>query len=200
MTHNIFKDFGDDPVALFRKWFDEAKASEPNDPNAMALATVDSQGRPSVRIVLLKDITADGFVFHTNYDSAKGRALRLRPEAELNFYWKTLGKQIRIAGRTVQISAAQSDAYFASRPRESQLGAWASLQSQPMDTYETFEKNLDAIRATYEGKPVPRPPHWGGFCLQPDTMEFWIAHPFRLHTRFKYTRARDGWDAGWLYP
>ena len=200
MTDSIFKDFGDDPVELFRKWFDEAKASEPNDPNAMALATVDSDGRPAVRIVLLKDLKPEGFVFHTNYESAKGRALLAHPQTELNFYWKSLGKQIRIAGSAVQITAAESDAYFASRPRESQLGAWASAQSRPMDTYETFESNLNTMRDQFANQPIPRPPHWGGFCVRPESIEFWIAHPYRLHTRFVYKRLNNGWDAHWLYP
>ena len=191
----------DDPFALFDSWFAEAQASEPNDPNAMALATADAHGRPSVRMVLLKGHGPDGFVFYTNRESRKAGEITENHHAALLFHWKSLRRQIRIEGALSLATDAESDAYFASRSRDSQLGAWASDQSRPLDSRETFEARFEAVKAKFDGELVPRPPHWGGYRLTPDHIEFWQDRAHRLHERRVFDRAiGDAWTEGLLYP
>ena len=189
-----------DPFTLFDAWFAEAKASEPNDPDAMALATADADGRPSSRMVLLKGHGPDGFVFYTNREGRKAADLAANPQAGLLFHWKSLRRQIRIEGRVRLATDAESDAYFASRGRDSQLGAWASDQSRPLDARETFEARVEAMRGRFEGGDVPRPPHWGGYRVVPDAIEFWQDRAHRLHERRLFTRSDDGWREGLLFP
>ena len=190
----------DDPLALFDAWYAEAKASEPNDPNAVALATADASGRPSVRMVLLKGHGPDGFVFYTNREGRKAADLNANPHAALLFHWKSLRRQVRIEGPVTAASDAESDAYFASRGRDSQLGAWASDQSRPLDRRETFEARVAARTAEFEGGDVPRPPFWGGYRVAPAAIEFWQDRAHRLHERRLFTRAGDRWAEGLLYP
>lgn len=191
-----------DPAELFRIWFAEAQAHEPNDANAMALATVDEAGLPDVRVVLLKGLDEGGFVFYTNLKSAKAQELLAVNKAALNFHWKSLRRQVRVRGPAEQVSEAEADAYFATRPRGSQLGAWASNQSSEMDARETLIEAVAALDKKHDGKDVPRPPHWSGFRVTPLQIEFWINREFRLHDRRVFRRA--GPDASWqatrLYP
>jgi pyridoxamine 5'-phosphate oxidase len=189
-----------DPLALFDEWFAEARASEANDPEAMALATADAQGRPSVRMVLLKGHGPDGFVFYTNQRSRKGEELAENPRAALLFHWKSLRRQVRVEGAVTIVACEQADAYFASRSRDSQLGAWASNQSWTLPSRAEFEKRYEDIRAKFEGRQVPRPPHWGGFRVAPATIEFWSDRPHRLHERRLFSLGADGWAESLLYP
>jgi pyridoxamine 5'-phosphate oxidase len=197
-------DFGDsdEPLRLFATWLDEAKASEISDPNAMALATVDSGGVPNVRMVLLKGYDARGFVFYTNQNSQKGRELGAQPQAALNFHWKSLRRQARIRGPVTQVDDAESDAYFATRPRMAQIGAWASQQSAPLQSRFALEKAVAAYTAKHPLGTVPRPPYWIGYRVAPMVIEFWRDQPFRLHERIEFRR--DAPDAPWsktrLYP
>ena len=189
-----------DPFSQFGAWLREAEASEPNNPNAMTLATVSADGRPSTRMVLLKGYDDQGFVFYTNYTSQKGRELLGNPNASLCFYWKSLGRQVRVDGRAEPVSDAEADAYFASRQRGSQIGAWASDQSRPVDSRETLEERVRAVTAEYDGADVPRPPHWSGFRVVPDRIEFWTDRPNRLHDRQVFDRAVGGWREQRLQP
>ena len=197
-----------DPFAMFDRWLAEAQGSEPNDPNAMALATTGPHGRPSVRMVLLKGHGPNGFVFYTNRQSRKARELdgtwdtflEGEQHAALLFHWKSLRRQVRIEGPVTWASDAESDAYFASRSRDSRLGAWASDQSRPLDRRETFEARFAAMQARFEGGDVPRPAHWGGYRVTPSQIEFWQDRAFRLHERRLFTRTPEGWTEGLLYP
>jgi len=190
----------DDPFALFDAWFAEAKASEPNDPDAMALATATPDGRPSVRMVLLKDHGPHGFTFYTNADSRKGGELDADPHAALLFHWKSLRRQVRIEGPVEEVSAAEADIYFATRSRDSQLGAHASDQSRPLDSRAHFEERYEKAKRKFEGQDVPRPPRWTGFRVTPERMEFWTDRPHRLHERRLFVREGQGWIEGLLYP
>ncbi|MBX9797401.1 pyridoxamine 5'-phosphate oxidase [Sphingomonas sp.] len=189
-----------DPIALFDAWFAEAKASEPNDPNAMALATSDAEGRLGLRMVLLKGHGADGFVFYTNQQSRKAGDLAANAQAALLFHWKSLRRQIRIEGPVTTVSDAEADAYFASRGRDSQLGAWASDQSRPLDSRATFEARFAEVQQRFAGGAVPRPPHWSGYRVAPRRIEFWQDREHRLHERRLFTRTDEGWEEGLLYP
>ncbi len=189
-----------DPVSQFRNWFELTRDAGLVDRTAMTLASVDSRGRPSARIVLLKDIRDEGVVFYTNYESRKGRELLQNPWCALVFWWDRLGRQVRIEGQARQLSAADSDAYFATRPRDSQLGAWASPQSQAVDSRATLEQRLTELEREYEGRAVPRPPHWGGFCVVPESVEFWLSRGARMHDRLRYLRHGDGWTIERLAP
>jgi pyridoxamine 5'-phosphate oxidase len=189
-----------DPFQLFDDWFAEARAREPNDPEAMALATANANGQPSVRMVLLKGHGRDGFVFYTNEQSAKGDELRANPRAGVLFHWKSLRRQVRIEGTVERVAATDADAYFASRARDSQLGAWASDQSRPLDRRETFEQRFEDVKRRFEGQDVPRPPHWGGYRVIPESIEFWSDRPHRLHERRLFVRHGERWTEGLLYP
>ena len=193
----------DDPLARFAQWLADAERSEPNDPNAMALATVGADGAPSVRMVLLKGADARGFVFYTNLGSRKAAELRANPRAALCFHWKTLRRQVRVEGRIEEVGDEEADAYFATRARVSQLGAWASKQSQPLRGRFELEARVAKYTARFVVGAVPRPPFWSGFCVVPASIEFWEDRPFRLHMRHVYRRAADG-PTGWaveeLYP
>jgi pyridoxamine 5'-phosphate oxidase len=192
----------DEPLRLFAAWFEEAKNAEPNDPEAMALATVDADGLPNVRMVLLKSFDERGFVFYSNEDSRKGRELAANPKASLAFHWKSLRRQVRLRGAVEAVSAAEADAYFASRPRSSQIGAWASRQSSPLESRYAFEKAIALKAAQFAIGPVPRPPFWVGYRVTPAVMEFWHERPFRLHDRIEFRRAAVGetWTKTRLYP
>jgi pyridoxamine 5'-phosphate oxidase len=189
-----------DPFQLFDDWFADARASEPNDPEAMALATAGADGQPHVRMVLLKGRGPEGFVFYTNVQSAKGDQMRESGRAALLFHWKSLRRQVRIEGAVEHVPGEEADAYFATRGRDSQLGAWASDQSRPLDERGTFERRFDEVKARFEGQDVPRPPHWGGYRVVPDRIEFWSDRPHRLHERRLFTREDGGWSEGLLYP
>lgn len=189
-----------DPIDIFNDWFAQARESEPNDGNAMALATATRQGVPSVRMVLLKGHGPDGFVFYTNAHSRKGAEIAENPRAALLFHWKSLRRQVRIEGMLERVTEAEADAYFASRARDSQLGAVASDQSAPLDERATFVARFEEAQARFAGKAVERPPHWTGFRLVPEAMEFWLDRPHRLHERHRFTRSANGWTSTLLYP
>jgi pyridoxamine 5'-phosphate oxidase len=192
----------DDPFALLAAWLEEATRSEPVDPNAMAVATVDADGLPNVRMVLLKGFDERGLVFYTNTDSQKGRELGSNPKAALVFYWKSLGRQVRLRGSAEQVEDAEADAYFATRPRLAQIGAWASKQSAPLESRHAFEKAVALYTAKFNVGTIRRPPNWAGYRIVPLVFEFWCERPFRLHDRLEFRRAdRDGpWRKSLLYP
>jgi pyridoxamine 5'-phosphate oxidase len=196
-----------DPFELFDSWMAEAARSEPNDPNAMSVATVDASGVPNVRIVLLKSVDAAGaedrgFVFYTNFESAKGRELLANPKAALLFHWKTLERQVRVRGTVSLASHGEADAYYATRPRLSRIGAWASQQSRPLSTRDVLEAKVQHFEAKYTEEAIPRPAYWSGFRVVPLEVEFWMARPFRLHDRIVFRRdaPRDSWHKTRLYP
>ena len=189
-----------DPFALFDEWYAQARETELNDSNAMALATADAQGRPSVRMVLLKGHGPDGFIFYTNFEGRKAGDLLANPHAALLFHWKSVRRQIRIEGSVGPVDDATADAYFATRSRDSQLGAWASDQSRPLPSRAVFMDRYEEVRARFEGGPVPRPPHWSGFRLTPERIEFWQDREHRLHERRVFTRQENGSNEGLLYP
>jgi pyridoxamine 5'-phosphate oxidase len=190
----------DDPDTIFKDWLAEARLSEPNDPEAMALATADASGRPSLRMVLLKGHDARGFVFYTNLDSRKGEEIVANPHAALLFHWKSLRRQVRIEGPVSAVGEAEADAYFATRSRDSQLGAWASDQSRPLESRSAFEARYEAMRARFEGGNVPRPPRWSGWRVSAERIELWSDRAHRLHERRLFTRTAGGWAEGLLYP
>lgn len=195
----------DEPISLFEKWLAKAGETEPNDPNAMSLATVGANGAPDVRIVLLKGLSADGFVFYTNGQSPKGQQLSETGQAALCFHWKSWHRQVRVRGAVTPVSAETSDAYFAQRARGSRIGAWASEQSQPVASREAMVDSVEAVEAKYAERDVPRPPHWHGWCVAPTEIEFWQDGAFRLHDRILFTRLIDedghgDWTKTRLYP
>jgi pyridoxamine 5'-phosphate oxidase len=189
-----------DPFVRFATWFAEAQASEPTDPNAMIVATTTPEGKPSARTVLLKGADPRGFVFYTNKESRKANEIAANPNVCLLFYWKSLGRQIRIEGTVEHVTDAESDAYYASRMRISRLGAWASAQSRPLDDRTTLERRLAEFEEKYPGDEIPRPPYWSGYRVLPAYFEFWQNMDFRLHDRTTYTRDGDGWTIGKLFP
>jgi pyridoxamine 5'-phosphate oxidase len=193
---------GDDPFALFGRWFEEARAAEPNDPNAMTLATADGSGLPDARMVLLKGWDEAGFVFYSNAESAKGGQLAANPQAALLFHWKSLRRQVRVRGAVTQVSDAEADAYFATRARDSQIGAWASDQSRPMEGRFVLERRAAELALKFGLGKVPRPPYWTGFRVVPLRLEFWRDRPFRLHDRLVFERPAPGsaWTTARLFP
>ncbi len=190
----------EDPVALFEAWMAEATRSEPNDPNAVCLATATPDGRPSARMVLLKGVDARGFVFYTNLESRKGGELAANPFAAMCFHWKTLQRSVRVEGPVEQVSAAEADAYYASRARGSRIGAWASRQSRPLEGRFALEKAVAEYTMKFGIGEIPRPAHWGGFRLLPQRIELWRDMPFRLHERRVFHRSGEGWEMEMLYP
>jgi pyridoxamine 5'-phosphate oxidase len=194
------EDLLDDPIEQFRRWLADAETAGIPLPNAMAVATADAEGRPSVRHVLLRGIDERGFTFFTNYDSRKGRQLAENPHTGLVFLWKLLDRQVNTTGRASRVDAADSDAYFATRPREAQLGAWASAQSSVLESREELERRVAEAGERFAGAEVPRPPNWGGFVVRPDTVEFWQGRRSRLHDRFRYAREGAGWRIDRLSP
>ena len=189
-----------DPFSLFAEWMLEARETEPNDGNAMSLATVGADGMPDVRIVLLKAFDEKGFVFYTNRESAKGQQLAAHPQAALCLHWKSLRRQIRARGRVIPVSSDEADAYFASRARGSQIGAWASDQSRPVGSRDELEARVTFAEVQFDGADVPRPDYWGGWRIIPDVIEFWRDRPFRLHDRLVFRRSGDKWDKERLFP
>lgn len=202
MAQELFEKYGPDPIALCQKWYKDAQDQEVNDPDAVCLATATADGTPSNRMVLIKGISGKGFKFHTNSNSQKGEELAENPKAAMCWYWKSLRKQIRIAGNVEQISEAEADEYFASRPRERQIGAWASDQSATFQKWEVLEASIAKYEKQFGSVDnIRRPEYWNGYILLPQSIEFWIAHKDRLHTRFRYEKNKHGnWTAHWLYP
>jgi pyridoxamine 5'-phosphate oxidase len=190
----------EEPFRLFGAWLEDATRSEPNDPNGVALATVDADGMPDVRMVLLKGFDDNGFVFYTNFESAKGREILSSMKAAMCFHWKSLRRQVRIRGPVEIVSDAEADAYFATRPRGSRIGAWASKQSRPLESRFALEKAVADYTARHLVGDIPRPAHWSGFRIVPATIEFWHDRPFRLHDRIVFSRSDGGWDKTRLYP
>jgi len=189
-----------EPIGLFIEWLADARAHEPNDANAMTLSTVDADGLPDARIVLLKDVDARGFTFYSNSESAKGVELAGRPAAALTFHWKSLRRQVRVRGAVEPVTAAEADAYFASRARESRIGAWASDQSRPLSDRAALEEAVGRETARFDGQEVPRPDRWTGWRVTPRSVEFWRDRPFRLHDRLRFDRNGDAWDRQRLWP
>ena len=189
-----------DPFALFETWLEEAERTEPNDPNAMQVASVDADGLPDVRTVLLKGFDRRGFVFYTNYESAKGTQIMAARKAALVFHWKTRRRQVRARGPVEIVSDEEADAYYASRPRGSRIGAWASEQSRPLASREDLLERTRALEAKYEGRDIPRPPHWGGLRIVPQQIEFWQDGEFRLHDRVVFVRSANGWAGQRMNP
>ena len=189
-----------EPFALFSAWLSDAEKSEPNDPNAMALTSVAANGQPSTRMVLLKGHSEDGFVFYTNLESRKASEIHATNKVALLFHWKSLRRQIRIEGDIAPVNDETADAYFASRSRSSQLGAWASDQSKPLANRKIFEERFAAAENSYEGRDVPRPAHWSGFIIAPRKIEFWMDREHRLHERWLFERSENDWKRGMLYP
>ena len=193
-------DVDHDPVVQFHVWFENAIDADLHEPNAMILATATGEGKPSARTVLLKGYDERGFVFYTNYEGRKAGELEANPMCALLFYWGELERQVRIEGRARRLSSEESDAYFAGRPRGSRLGAWASEQSRPVEDRDVLEERVRALEAEYEGREIPRPPFWGGYRVEPDTIEFWQGRENRLHDRIVYHRSRRGWKIVRLQP
>jgi pyridoxamine 5'-phosphate oxidase len=191
---------GRNPYDLFQAWLGEATESEINDPNAVALATVDPEGLPNVRMVLLKDVDRRGFTFYTNYESAKGEEVLSARKAAMCFHWKSLRRQVRIRGDVEIVSDAEADTYYTSRPRGSRIGAWASQQSRPLQSREELEAAVAEVTERYGDGDIPRPAHWSGFRIVPRTIEFWRDMPYRLHDRIVFSRGGEGWTTGRLYP
>ena len=191
----------DDPFKLFKIWMDEAKKKEDGDPTSLSLATVNSAGQPDVRMLLLKEVNSDGFVFYTNLSSSKSQDLKTNPKAAICFYWKSCNKQIRILGKVTQVNDRTADLYFNSRPYESRISAWASDQSKPMQERSELLKKVEDIKKKYKNeKNVPRPPHWSGWCLSPSSIEFWLHKDDRIHERLRYNKITSGWKKEILYP
>ena len=199
LTRNDFTE-ADEPYRLFAAWFAEAEKSEPNDANGLALATVDTDGMPNVRMVLLKGFDESGFVFYTNFESAKGKEILASMKAAMCFHWKSLRRQVRIRGPVELVSKEEADAYYATRARGSRIGAWASKQSRPLESRFALEKAVAKYTLKFAVGEIPRPDHWSGFRLVPRTIEFWHDRPFRLHDRILFSRAGDGWEKTRLYP
>jgi len=190
-----------DPLELFKIWMVEAEKKEINDPNALSLATANKNGEPSVRMVLLKDLSPKGFVFYTNLNSRKSNDIKKNPKAEMCFYWKSLRRQIRISGSITQVSDEEADTYFNSRPYESRIGAWASDQSKVMNERKDFLKKIDEFKSKYKNENIlPRPKHWSGWCLNPSSIEFWLGDKYRIHERLKYNKISNSWKKEILYP
>lgn len=195
------KEVGDNPIAFFSRWIEEAIDSQILDPYAMCVSTVSQDGMPSSRIVYLRDLAENGFVFYTNYQSQKGKEIAFNPNASLNFYWAEIERQVRIAGRVKKYDAEKSDEYFANRPRESKIGAWASDQSSVLKSREELENKLEDLKGRFEGEEeIPRPPHWGGYILEPEMVEFWQGRPSRLHDRIRFSKNGDEWLIERLSP
>lgn len=191
---------GRDPVELFRRWFEDALSAHLHEPNAMVVATATADRHPSARVVLMKGFDERGFVFHTNYAGRKGCELEANPRCALLFYWGELERQVRVEGRAARVSEEESDAYFQSRPRGGHIGAWASEQSQTVESRAALEERVRAVEAEYEGREVPRPPHWGGYRVAPESFEFWQGRENRLHDRLVYRRSSEGWGIERLQP
>lgn len=194
------EDLDPDPLRQFQRWYAEAHEAGEREPDAMALATATSDGHPAVRFVLLKSADQNGFVFYSNWRSRKGRELGSNPRAALAFRWTLLERQVRVEGDVTKLGAEASDAYFAGRPRAAQLGAWASEQSQPVQSRADLDEHLEVVTARFAGRDVPRPPWWGGYCLRPSAYEFWVSRPDRLHDRFQYHLREGGWVIQRLNP